>query len=212
MLVAALVAAGCGARSADAPRTTPAIRTPTVQSLLRCLRAVGADGENLSSRRDLRVSIGEVGVTFSTFEIYIGVAVRRAEAIAAAGALDDQLAVLQQAGAARVSGRTVFYTDGVAVPEAVDRLVVACIHGDVRRAARALVAVARELPIVELPQPIETSLLTRCRVLGSASACACVYERAQRLFRFSQMTGLASKWRKRRALPVLAGLLRTCAV
>ena len=211
VLLAVLLTAGCGARSAKTPPAAPASVLPTVHSVLHCLRAVGADAHDVSSRRDLRVSVGEVAASFSTFDVYIGIAARRAEARAAAGTLDSQLAVLQQAGAARVEGRTVFYSDGVAVPDAAGRLVSACTRGDEAAAGRAIVAVAAELPVVELPAPLPARFRARCRTIGTTSACTCAYRRAARLFRFSQVAGLGWEWPRRRALPVFAGLLRTCS-
>ena len=211
MLLAVLLAAGCGARSAKAP-PPPADRAgPTVRSLLHCLRAVGVDARNVSRQRDLRVSVGEVAASFSTFDVYVGVAAHHAEARAAGGVLDDQLAVLQQAGAARVVGRTVFYSDGVSVPAAAGRLVTACAHGNEVAAGRALVAIADALPAVELPAPLPAHFLARCSTIGTSAGCTCAYRRAERLFRFSQVDGLGSDWSRRRAVPVFAGLLRTCA-
>ena len=212
MLLAVLFAAGCGALSVKAPPVSPERGGPTVRSLLHCLRAVGTDARDVSNQRDLRVSVGEVSASFSTFDMYVGVAAHRAEARAAAGVLDGQLAVLQQAGAARVEGRTVFYSDGVAVPDAAGRLVTACARSDEAAAGRALVAIANALPAVELPVPLPARFLARCRTIGTSSGCTCAYRRAERLFRFSQVDGLGSGWTRRRALPVFAGLLRTCAV
>jgi len=212
VLLAALAGAGCGARSAAPPHPLQAPRAPTVLSLLRCLRAVGADAADVSSRRDLAVSVGEVSASFSTFDVYVGIAARHGEAAAAARMLDDELAVLQQAGAATVMGRTVFYSDGVAVPPAAARLVRACARNDRAAASRALQAVAEELPAVELPPPLRERFLDRCRAVGSRAGCACAYRRADRLFRFSQVDGLGREWGRRRAVRVFAGLLRTCAV
>jgi hypothetical protein len=209
VLLVALVAAGCGARSTDGLRAGP-VSAERLPALLHCLRDAGADARDVSTTADLQVSAGEVAATFSTFDLYIGLADRPQEAAAAAQALDGQLTVLQQAGAAEVNGRAVFYSDGVVVPAPAGRLVSACLDGAGPAATTEMAALAEALPAIELPPAVETRFLTRCRRIGAAPACGCAYRRAARLFRFAQVEALGSSWSSGRGLPLLAGVLRTC--
>jgi hypothetical protein len=198
VLLAALAAAGCGARSTDVGRGSAG----TLPALLHCLRDVGADARDVSTTRDLHVSAGEVAVAFSTFDLYVGLAARRDEAAAAARSLDEQLSVLQQAGAAAVHGRAVVYSDGVLVPASAGRLATACLDGAEAAATIELAALADALPAVELPRAVESRFLAGCRKIGGAASCGCAYRRAARLFRFAQV--------ERTSLRMLAGVLRTC--
>ena len=202
-------AAGCGSRPPES-RVADAVRGPSLQSLVGCLQRAGADTTDVTTTRDLRVSGGELGVSFTSFHAYVGVAADRREAVAAAADLNQQIAVLRQAGHGVVRGRAVYYFDAPLVPRAGSHLVEACVAGSDLRASAAMVALARALPFVRYPVQLERRVLTRCRVVGGDAGCACVYSRAARLFSYGQIDGLGRAWPPRRALGVIAGLLGTC--
>jgi hypothetical protein len=162
------------------------------------------DARDVSATRDLDVSVGEVAVSFSTFDLYVGLADRPEEAVAAARSLDEQLSVLQQAGSAAVHGHAVFYADGVVVPASAGRLATACLDGAEAAATMEMSALADALPTVELPRAVESRFLARCRRIGAAASCGCAYRRAARLYPFGQVD--------RASLQMLAGVLRTCEV
>jgi hypothetical protein len=181
-----------------------------LQPLLRCLRTAGADASNVTAVRDLRVSGGELGVSFAGFNAYVGVAANRREAVAAAHQLDSQIAVLRQAGHGVVRGAAVFYFDAPLVPRAGARLVEACLAGSAGGATAAMAELADALPYPQLPVLLERRLIERCRSLTRGEGCACVYGRAARLFSYGQVDGLGRAWAPRRARAVFAGLLGTC--
>jgi hypothetical protein len=178
--------------------------------LLGCLERAGADASDITASRDLKVSRGELGIAFTSFHAYVGIAADRREAAAAAADLDRQVAVLRQAGRAMVRGSAVYYFDAPLVPRAGANLVDACVAGSGPRAAAAMVALAEALPIVEYPARLERRLLARCRTVAGEAGCACVYSRAARLFSYAQIDGLGRAWASRRAHTVIAGLLATC--
>jgi hypothetical protein len=204
LLAVALAASGC------ASRTQHRADGGTVGSVLSCLRASGADAVDASAHRDLQVSAGEVAVSFSTFDAYVGIAQGAHEAAGAAAALDAQLAVLQQAGHATIHRAAIYYFDAPIVPRSAGRLLAACLDGT-RDASTEMAALAADLPAIALPRPLETRFLARCAGLGTAGACACAYRRASRLLRFAQVDGVGRTWPERRASALVAGLLRTCA-
>jgi hypothetical protein len=148
-----------------------------------------------------------VAVAFSTFDAYVGLAAGRAEAQQAAEQLDQQLTVLGQAGAANVRGSAVYYSDAVLVPAAAGRVVIGCASGAEREAARAMAALAKRLPRVEVPAKLAASFATACRRRGTAAGCACAYRRATRLYRYGQISDIAARPRGTQ----LAALMRMCA-
>jgi hypothetical protein len=156
------------------------------------------------------VSGGELGVSFTSFHAYVGVAADHREAVAAAADLDRQIAVVRQAGHGVVRGSTVYYFDAPLVPRAGAHLVEACVAGSDARASAAMGALARALPLVRYPRQLERRVLVRCGALADAAACVCVYSRAARLFSYGQIDGLGRAWTPRRALAVIVGLLETC--
>ena len=209
ILLLVVVGAGYGSRTA-APRTGPAKIEPSLQSLLRCLQRAGADATDVTATRDLRVSGGELGISFTSFHAYVGLAADHREAVAAAVDLDRQVAVLQQAGHGLVRGSAVYYFDAPLVPRAGARLVEACVAGSGRRASAAMTALAATLPLVQYPAELQRRVLARCRAVVRGAGCACVYRRAARLFSYEQIDGLGRVWAPRRARAVIAGLLATC--
>lgn len=209
-VLAVLLSSACAGRTTQRGAVAAGDRA-TVATVLACLRHSGADVADVSARRDLRVSNGELAVAFSTFDAYVGIAATRAEATAAAGRLDSDLAVLQQAGHAVVRRAAVFYFDAPIVPRSAGRVVAACLDGSDGRAVAAMAALAAELPAIELPSGIETRFLARCGGVGSPPGCACAYRHASRLLRFAQVDGIGRTWVRPRAHALLAGLLRTCA-
>jgi hypothetical protein len=206
-LLLVVVAAGCGSRTA--PRAVPAKSEPSLQSLLGCLQRAGADAADVTTR-DLRVSGGELGISFTSFHAYVGLAADHREAVAAAADLDRQVAVLQQAGRGLVRGSAVYYFDAPLVPRAGSHLVEACVAGSGRRASAAMAALAARLPLVQYPEELRQRVLARCRAVVHGPGCGCVYRRAARLFSYEQIGGLGRAWAPRRAQAVIAGLLATC--
>jgi hypothetical protein len=181
-----------------------------LHSLVACLQRAGADTSDVTMTRDLRVSRGELGVTFTSFHGYVGLAADHGEAVAAASDLDRQIAVLRQAGHGVVRGSAVYYFDAPLVPRAGAQLVDACVAGSDARASAAIVALAGALPVVQYPASLERGVLVRCGALADGASCSCVYRRAARLFSYQQLDGLGGAWGPRRALGVVAGLLATC--
>jgi hypothetical protein len=208
-LVAAL--SGCAAAREGSVRPTPRPVRTSVAPLLGCLRSTGADAGDVSARRDLAVSGGEVAVSFSTFTAYVGLADGRREARAAARGLDRDLMLLTQPGHAKLYAAGVYYFDAGLVPRAADGLVRACLDGSRRHALVAMAALARELPVVELPRPLERAFLARCGLHGSTASCGCAYGRAARLFGYGQVARIAANRPAPRTAAILAGLLRLCA-
>lgn len=211
VLLLLCVLMGCGARASDgsAARPTPQA-TQSLTSLLGCLRTAGADPSDVTANRDLRVSVGELGMSFASFNAYVGVAVDRREAVAAAQDLDRQVALLRQAGHGVVRGDAVFYFDAPLVPRAATHLVEACLAGSAGRASAAMAALAAALPQPQYPVTIARRLVARCRALTGAAGCECVFGRAARLFAYGQIDGLGRAWAPKRARSVFAGLLGTC--
>jgi hypothetical protein len=181
-----------------------------LHSLVGCLRRAGADTSDVTATRDLHVSRGELGVTFTSFRAYVGIAAEHGEAVAAASELNQQIAVLRQAGHGVVRGSAVYYFDAPLVPRAGGQLVDACVAGSDVRATAAMVALARALPFVQYPANLERGVLVRCGAVADGAACSCVYRRAARLFSYQQLDGLGRAWAPRRALATVAGLLATC--
>jgi len=182
----------------------------TFQSLLGCFERAGADASDVTANRDLRVSGGELGVSFASFRAYVGLGADRQEAVAAAAELDRQIAVLRQAGHGVVRGDALYYFDAPLVPRAGARLVEACVAGSDRGAASAMTALAQALPDVQYPRALERRVLARCRAVSSETGCACVYSRVARLFSYEQIDGLGRTWGRRKSLSVIGGLLATC--
>lgn len=207
-LLPVLLLATVGSRSGGSPAALP--RASTLQSVLGCLQRAGADASDVTTTRDLRVSGGELGISFTSFRAYVGVAADHREAVAAAADLDRQIAVLRQAGHGLVHGSAVYYFDAPLVPRAGAHLVEACVAGSGRRASAAMTALAETLPLVQYPSNLERRVLVRCRAVGGDAGCACVYSRAARLFSYEQIDGLGRGWSPRRARGVVAGLLATC--
>lgn len=192
-------------------RPAPPVRAPPpLHSLLICLQRAGADVRDVTPTRDLRVSGGELGLSFTSFHAYVGVAADRREAVAAAADLNRQIAVLRQAGHGVVRGRAVYYFDAPLVPRAGAHLLEACVVGSDHRASAAMGALARALPLVQYPVQLERRVLARCRAAGGDSGCACLYRRVAKLFSYEQIDGLGRAWATRRAELVIAGLLATC--
>jgi hypothetical protein len=208
LLVVASIANGCGSRRAGSPQRQSA-QSPSLRTVLGCFTHAGADAAAVTSV-DLRVSGGEIDVSFSSFHAFVSFAVDGREARAAADALDRQIAVLQQAGHGVVRGATVYYFDAPQVPPAGAQLVDACVAGSNLRASTAIVALARALPLVQYPANMERRALVRCGALADPVGCACVYRRAARLFSYAQVDGLGRTWAPRHALAVITGLLATC--
>jgi hypothetical protein len=200
----------CGSQHTGITAGRSVHESRTLRPLLDCLRQAGADASDVTASRDLRVSGGELGVSFSSFNAYVGVAADRRQAVAAAQDLDRQIAVLQQAGHGVVSGDAVFYFDAPLVPRAGTRLVEACLAGAAGRATAAMTALAKALPSVQLPPQLGRRLIERCRALTRGGSCTCIYGHAARLFSYGQIDGLGRTWPSRRALAVFAGLLGAC--
>jgi hypothetical protein len=210
VLLLASVLAGCGSGHSAARAPASERPGPSLQTLLVCLQQAGADAKDVTASQDLRVSRGELGVSFGSFNAYVGVAADHRSAIAAAEALDRQIAVLRQAGHGVVRGSSVFYFDAPLVPRAGARLIEACVAGSDVRATAAMAALSRTLPTMQLPLRLKRRLVARCQDLTGNAGCACVYTRAVRLFSYAQVEGLGRAWQPRRALAVIAGLLGTC--
>ena len=138
--------------------------------------------KDITLSRDLRVTRGELGVSFGSFNAYVGVAADHRGAVAAAEALDRQIAVLRQAGHGVVRGSSVFYFDAPLVPRAGARLIEACVAGSDVRATAAMAALSRTLPTVQLPVQLKRRLVARCQDLTGNVGCACVYTRAVEAF------------------------------
>jgi hypothetical protein len=178
--------------------------------VLGCLQRAGADATDVTATRDLQVSGGELGISFASFHAYVGVAADRREAVAAAADVTRQIAVVRQAGHGVVRGSAVYYFDAPLVPRAGAHLVEACVAGSDLRASAAMAALAGALPFVQYPLPLERRVLRRCRAVAGVTGCACVYNRAARLFSYGQIDGLGRAWAPRRAMAAIAGLLGTC--
>jgi hypothetical protein len=209
LVLVAATTAGCGSRSSASPATPP--MRAALHSLVGCLQRAGADTSDVTATRDLQVSGGELGVTFTSFHAYVGIGADHGEAVAAASELDRQITVLQQSGHGVVRGSAVYYFDAPLVPRAGAQLVNACVAGSDVRASAAIVALASALPLVQYPVSLERGVRLRCGSLADGAACTCVYRRAARLFSYQQLDGLGRAWSPRRALGVVAGLLTTCA-
>jgi hypothetical protein len=70
-----------------------------------------------------------------------------------------------------------------------------------------MASLANRLPRVEFPARLAASFAAACRTLGTTAGCACAYGRASRLYRYGQISDIATRPRGAR----LAALMRMCA-